>query len=180
MAAGQQVPFRKLMFRPTTVSQALLNIFTSSRYRVEGNSMLPALADREYVLLARTRFPFNRLSRGDLVVFKDPVGNDDFYVKRIVGLPDEEIRLEGGLVYLNGALLEEIYPTILPREGDEAVREWWTGPDEYFVMGDNRGSSQDSRSFGPVNRRLILGRVWFRYWPPRAWGPVSAAQRTRP
>ena len=142
--------------------------------------MLPGLADREYVLLARTRFPFNRLNRGDLVVFKDPVGTGDVYVKRIVGLPDEDIRLEGGLVYLNGTLLEETYPTIPPGEGEEATREWWTGPDEYLLLGDNRSESPDSRTFGPVNKTLILGRVWFRYWPPRTWGPLSGPPPAHP
>ena len=135
--------------------------------------MLPALAGSHHLLLVSPRFPWNRLNRGDIVVLRHPMRTDDVYVKRIVGLPDEDIRLEGGLVYLNGALLEEHYPTIAPAPGQEHPKEWWTGPDEYFVMGDNRRDSRDSRAFGPVNRRLILGRVWFRYWPPRAWGPVA-------
>lgn len=137
--------------------------------------MLPALSGNDYVLLSPSRNLQRPLNRGDIVVLRNPAQIDAVYVKRIVGLPDEEIRLEGSLVYSNGRLLEESYYTITPLEGTEPPKEWWNGPDEYFVLGDNRRASQDSRSFGPVSRNLIVGRVWFRYWPLRAWGPVHGA-----
>ena len=139
--------------------------------------MLPALANRESVLAVRTKFSWNRLHRGDIVVLRHPVSNDRAYIKRIVGLPNEDIRLECGLVFLNGDLLEEPYldgPLTADRTRD---REWWTGPEEYFVLGDNRGDSQDSRAFGPIDRGLILGRVWFRCWPLRSWGRISEQGR---
>ena len=138
--------------------------------------MLPTLAGNQYVLLFPSRNLQRPLNRGDIVVLRNPGQLDAVYVKRIVGLPDEEIRLEGSLVYANGQLLEERYSTIPPQESTEATKEWWNGPDEYFVLGDNRRASQDSRSFGPVSKNLIVGRVWFRYWPLRAWGPVHGAQ----
>lgn len=135
--------------------------------------MLPALADRESVLAVRPRFSWNQLRRGDIVVLRHPEWNDRTFIKRIVGLPNEDLRVDSGLVYLEDVLLEESHVVQrAPRRGDRD-REWWTGPDEYFVLGDNRSDSQDSRSFGPVNRRFILGRVWFRCWPLRSWGHLS-------
>ena len=161
------------------IIRTLLNVSTSRPYKVEGDSMLPTLAGNEYVLLFPSRNHQRSLNRGDIVVLRSPAQLDAVYVKRIVALPDEEIRLEGGLVYLNSQLLEESYATIPPKEGAEGPTEWWNGPDEYFVLGDNRRASQDSRSFGPVSKNLIVGRVWFRYWPLRAWGPVHGAQDRR-
>ena len=135
--------------------------------------MSPALADRESVLAVRPRFSWNRLRRGDIVVLRHPEWSGRTFIKRIVGLPNEDIRVDSGLVYLEDALLEEAYIVgRIPGRADRD-REWWTGPDEYFVLGDNRSDSRDSRAFGPVDRRLILGRVWFRCWPLRSWGPVS-------
>ncbi len=160
---------------PFRIIRGLINLVSSARFVVRGNSMQPALKSRESVLAVRSRLPWNRLRRGDIVVFRQPDYPGRVYIKRIVGLPNEDIRLEDGLVHLKGALLEETYidglDGLFPGRQDQN-REWWTGPDEYFVLGDNRGGSQDSRAFGPVARRLILGRVWFRCWPPRSWGPV--------
>jgi signal peptidase I len=135
--------------------------------------MSTALADQESVLAVRPRFSWNRLRRGDILVLRHPERRDRTFIKRIVGLPNEDVRVDSGLVYLADVLLEE--PYIVGRILGRADRdgEWWTGPDEYFVLGDNRSDSQDSRAFGPVDRGLILGRVWFRCWPLRSWGPVS-------
>ena len=135
--------------------------------------MLPALANRESVLAVRIKFCGNRLRRGDIVVLQHPVLKGRTYIKRIIGLPNEDLRLEKGLVYLNGDLLEETYLDGPFTAGRDRDREWWMGPDDYFVLGDNRSDSQDSRAFGPVDRRLILGRVWFRCWPLRSWGRIS-------
>ena len=138
--------------------------------------MLPNLADRHYVLIEPASLrggPDERtLVRGDIVVFRRPGPPHDMYVKRIVGLPGEEVRMESGRVYLDGRLLEEWYSTIPPVPGRRDSGEWWNGPDEYVLLGDNRKDSQDSRAFGPVGRSLIAGRVWFRYWPPGTWGRI--------
>jgi signal peptidase I len=160
---------------PMTIARVLMNALTARPYKVEGDSMLPALATGQYVLLTPSGNRRNPLSRGDIVVVRHPLRNDDVYIKRIVGLPDEDIRLEDGLVYLNGNRLEEAYPIVLPKEGEGGLGEWWTGPDEYFVLGDNRSESKNIWAFGPVNSKLVLGRVWFRYWPLRAWGPLANA-----
>ncbi len=153
----------------------LLGPLAWGRSRVVGDSMLPALADGQYVLLRRGQSLRKLLRRGDIVVLRHPVGRHQTYVKRVVGLPNEDLRLADGRVYIGGAHLEETYlrcPGPLGQAG-----EWWMGPDEYFVMGDNRLNSQDSRAFGPVAATQIVGRVWLRYWPPRAWGLVAAAGR---
>ena len=93
-------------------------------------------------------------------------------VKRIVGLPNEDLRLDDGVLYVNENPLEEAYVADTKAGAEGFIQAWWTGPDEYVVLGDNRGGSTDSRAFGKVKRQQIIGRVWFRFWPPRAWGRV--------
>ena len=183
---------RRLMPTVTRITQTLVNLLTSARFVVDGNSMSPALDNGQWVLAVRPIRSWNRLRRGDIVVLRHPVWTKRTFIKRIVGLPDEEVCLEGGIVYLNGVLLEEEYIAASDSGGLESGSlesgsleskevgvnrerhhgEWWNGPEEYFVLGDNRQDSQDSRVFGPVDRRLILGRVWFRCWPLRSWGAV--------
>jgi signal peptidase I len=152
-------------------------LLSSSRYQVGGDSMSPTLVGGQHVLVGPLRVPRGQLGRGDIVVLRHPAQQHRFYVKRIVGLPDESIGLQGGLVYVNGSLLNETYLNRRPYQRPEYDREWWLGPEEYFVMGDNRSDSQDSRAFGPVRQDLIVGRLWFRYWPLCAWGKVSANSR---
>ena len=151
------------------VIRNILRAVSSRRYRVEGDSMLPTLADKHYVLLVSRRWTDWEPQRGDIVVFRRPGPPHDLYVKRVVGMPGEDIQMVAGQVYLDGGLLKENYPTIPPVPGRRDRGEWWTGPDEFVLLGDNRRGSEDSRIFGPVRRELIVGRVWFRYWPLGAW-----------
>ncbi|MBM10931.1 MAG: signal peptidase I [Chloroflexi bacterium] len=127
--------------------QGCVNVLFSARYRVEGDSMLPSLAHGESVLVVRTRFRWNRLRKGDVALFERPGAAGGTYIKRVAGLPDEDLSVEG--------------------------REWFNGPDEYFFLGDNRADSEDSRTFGPVSAGLIKGRVWFRCWPPTRWRSIG-------
>ena len=162
------------VMRQSSLRHTLTALVSSARFIVRGDSMLSALADGESVLAASTGRPGYQLRRGDIVVFRNPVLEERIFVKRIVGLPNEELLLDEGLVYIDGELLEETYLAGEPTESLGIHREWWMGSEEYFVMGDNRGDSQDdSRAFGPVKRGLMLGRVWFRCWPPQAWGRIS-------
>jgi signal peptidase I len=163
---------------PSRIAQTLtilLSSLSSSRYQVGGSSMSPTLVSGQHVLAGPLRVPRDKLGRCDIVVMRHPVERHRIYIKRIIGLPEENIRLQGGLVYVNDSLLEETYLNGRPQQRNKYDREWWLGPNEYFVMGDNRSDSQDSRAFGPVHRDLIVGRVWFRYWPLRAWGKVSGS-----
>lgn len=150
--------------------QTLKYLVSAARFVVRGDSMLPTLVDGEAVLAVR---PNGRLRRGDIVILHNPVLKGRTFIKRVVGLPNEVLRLEEGLVYVNEELLSEPYLERPFTENQGAIREWWMGPDQYFVLGDNRRDSQDdSRAFGFVNWCNILGRVWLRCWPPRSWGKV--------
>ena len=170
-------PIGRIAQMTWTLLRTLLGPLKWGRSKVVGDSMLPALADGQYVLLWHVPSHRNRLRRGDIVVLRHPVWRHQTYVKRVIGLPNEDIRLDEGRVYIGGADLEETYPR---RPGPLGhAGEWWMGPDEYFVMGDNRLNSQDSRAFGPVAATQIVGRVWLRYWPPRAWGLVGGAFGSR-
>ena len=140
--------------------------------------MAPALQDGQQVLAVMPRPP-ELLKRGSIVVLRHPVWPNFIYIKRIIGLPGEHIRLEGSRVYLNDNLLEEPYleeisdPQIQKSPTRGSARLWITDENEVFVLGDQRSDSQDSRAFGPVHRIFILGRVWLRYWPPQAWGTLT-------
>ena len=162
---------KKLNRMKTVLSllQAFVNIFFSARFRVEGDSMLPSLRHGESVLVVRTRFRWNRLRRGDVAVFVSARG-DGTYIKRVVGLPGEDVKIAEGMVYIDGGLLAEDYAQ---GTKEAAEKEWFNGPDEYFLLGDNRADSNDSRAFGPVSRDSIRGRAWFRCWPPVRWRPLG-------
>ena len=144
--------------------------------------MAPALRSGQYVLA----MPLNRrsqaLRRGDVVVLNRPAGEPGMDLKRVIGLPEEYIFLDDGQVYINDQPLPEGYLTesyltegYLP--GKETPlrkhpQRWFSGPEEYFVLWDNRGDSRDSSTYGPVHRDAILARIWFRCWPPADWGRV--------
>jgi len=139
---------------------------------VEGSSMEPTLSGHQYLLVSRIAYRLRAPSRGDIVVFKDPLLSHQTDVKRIVALPNEGIRLAEGRLFINGHPLQETYlhPHVPPPLEGEG--EWSLANDEFFVLGDNRRHSRDSRTFGPLPRSLIIGKVWFRYWPPEAWGTI--------
>ena len=141
----------------------------STRFLVEGDSMQPALASRQHLLVDRLAYRFQSPARGDVVVLRDPAQPGVHCVKRIVGLPGEHVQMEMGHVFINESLLDESYAA--GRELAEAPfpRQWLLDKDEYLVLGDQRQDSRDSRAFGPVRRGDVVGRVWLRYWPPRAW-----------
>ena len=150
-------------------TQRLINLFTSARFVVEGDSMLPTLGEGQSVLAVRSRRSWNRLERGDIVVFRHLEFPGRVFIKRIVGLPDEQVRVENGAVYIDDVLMEEPYLDRRYASGQDVDRTWWNGPGELFLVGDNRQESQDSRTFGPMDGGLILGRVWLRCWPLSAW-----------
>ena len=140
------------------------------RFRVEGDSMSPTLENGQSVLLMPPFLHRNVLRRGDVIVLRQIVPPWDWIIKRVVGMPDESIRLDGGRLYADDLLL---IPDFIPAGPNGKVSgNWWNGPDEYFLLGDNPSQSTDSRTFGPVPVDRILGRVWLRCWPPKAWGLV--------
>jgi len=139
----------------------------SSRIRVESISMQPTLYAGNFVLVNKLAFNFVEPERGDVIVFKYPPDPTQVpYIKRIIGLPGDTIHIEGGKVFINGQELIEPYlvePT--NRGGDWVVPE-----NNLFVMGDNRNSSSDSRTWGTVPMENIIGRAEIVYWPPEKWG----------
>ena len=125
------------------------------------------------VLVSRMTAWLRRCSRGSVVVLRSPRGGRTTYVKRIVGIPNETLRLDDGRVLADGCVIEEPYLNIGARtEPKSAFTEWVLDPDEYFVLGDCRWDSDDSRAYGAVKRASIIGRVWLRYWPLRRFGLV--------
>ncbi|MDO8532860.1 MAG: signal peptidase I [Dehalococcoidia bacterium] len=158
-----------LRVRPICV---LSDMLWSMRVEVDGDSMAPALTAGQYVLVSRLAYRVRAPARGDIVVAREPVRPNVLCVKRIAGLPGDEVRQERGRLWLNGRLVDDTDTGGLP-ENVTASFQWRLGDDEYMVLGDNRRDSRDSRAFGPVKRGHILGKVWFRYWPRQKWGRVG-------
>lgn len=139
--------------------------------------MVPAFRGGQYVLAIPLSQHRRTLRRGDVVVLSRPAGEPGLDLKRIIGLPEEYIFLDDGQVYIDDRPLPEIYLPEGYLRGREAPlrnhpRRWLTGPEEYFLLGDNRKDSRDSSTYGPVHRDAILARIWFRCWPPAGWGRV--------
>lgn len=154
-------------------------LFLAQPHEIKGSSMEPAFHNNEYVLTDKISYRFTAPSRGDVIVFKAPRNLDVDYIKRIIALPGERVKIENGKVIINDNILSEpylksvtaLYPGSFLEEGSQIVV-----PDrEYFVMGDNRAHSSDSREFGTVKRNLIIGRAFIRYWPINLFGLVSNA-----
>ena len=134
------------------------------RFRIEGPSMQPNLHEGEYTIVDKIAYQLHAPERGDIVVFERP-GQPDL-IKRVIGLPGETIEIRGGQVFINGSPIAEPYITT---PATDSMGPQTLEPDHYFVMGDNRNNSSDSRSFGPISAQVIVGRAWIIYWPPPNW-----------
>jgi signal peptidase I len=151
----------------------IIIVFFYQPVKVEGTSMAPLLSDQERIFINKFVYHFEPIERGDVVVFWYPLDRTKSFIKRVVGLPGDEVEIRRGRVYINGKSLEEPYvpsqyidtaaygPVQIPRE-------------EYFVMGDHRISSNDSRIFGPVPAAFIYGKAVFAYWPWTQFGSITA------
>lgn len=144
-----------------------INIF-SARIRVDGVSMQPSFYQDDFVIVNKLAYTFGDFERGDVVVFPYPRNPEDDYIKRVIGLPGDHVVIEGGMVMVNGVLLNEPYIAEAPRTDYEVFV-----PDgELFLMGDNRNSSSDSRVWGTLPLEDVIGKAVFVYWPTEAFGPV--------
>jgi len=150
---------------------AFIIIFLYQPVRVEGTSMLPMLEDQDRLFINKIAYRVGDIHQGDVVVFQYPRDHTKSYIKRVIGLPGDDIRIEHGRVYVNGVQLKEAY---VPNRftDDRSQPEMVLPPREYFVMGDHRSISSDSRDFGPVDRDLIYGKAVFVYWPMEQVGVV--------
>jgi signal peptidase I len=146
-------------------------LFLYQPVKVEGTSMMPSLSDQERIFINKFvyRFGLGDVQRGDTVVFHYPTDPAKSYIKRVIGMPGDSVSIEDGVVYVNGKRLDETY---VPDE----YRDRQTIPltrvpaDHYYVMGDHRTSSNDSRSWGTVHRQYIYGKAVFVYWPIEKMG----------
>ena len=150
-------------------------VFLYQPVKVEGTSMAPLLSDQERIFINKFVYRFEPIQRGDVVVFWYPLDHSKSFIKRVVGLPGEAVEIRQGTVYVNGKIVPE--PYVPPQYEDLSD----FGPvrvpkDNYFVMGDHRISSNDSRVFGPVASRFIYGRAVFAYWPVDHFGSLSTTE----
>ena len=148
--------------------------FAVQAVHVEGLSMFATLYDNDYLIANKIDYRLHAPQRGDIIILRPPSDNSKDFIKRIIALPGERILISHGIVYINGHKLDEPY---LPEQWTQL--DTWGGPDgmivppnAYFVMGDNRNRSQDSRIFGFIGRDRIDGRAWFRIWPLNHFGGI--------
>jgi len=136
-------------------------------FYVKGQSMEPNFYEKDYLIIDEITYRFREPKRGEVIVLKSPVSTD-FYLKRIIGLPSERIKVENGkvIIYSNvnpkGIILDESYLNNVDTSGSVSLT---LGSNQYFVLGDNRGASFDSRRFGAISRDAVIGKVWLRGWP---------------
>ena len=144
--------------------------FLIQPFFVKGASMEPSFFEHEYLIIDEISYRFGEPRRGDIVVFKYPKDPSQYFIKRIIGLPGEKIEIADNKVYIHPSKNQPKFILDESAYLNESVRTlgnkiWTLGADEYYVLGDNRESSLDSRSFGPVFRELVVGKVWLRGWP---------------
>ncbi len=148
-------------------------VFLYQPVKVEGTSMAPLLSDQERIFINKFVYRFEPIERGDVVVFWYPLDRSKSFIKRVVGLPGETVEIRYGHVFVNGAQLTEAY---VPRQFADSMSYLpVTVPEgHYFVLGDHRNSSNDSRVFGAVHERFIYGKAVFAYWPWQRFGALVA------
>lgn len=144
-------------------------LFLFQPHQVKGNSMVPNFHDGEYILTDKITYRFRAPQRGEVIVFKSPRNQEIDFIKRIIGLPGEKVKLNNGDIFINGKKLTENYfldpistrPGSVFKEGQENLIPL----NNYFVLGDNRSHSSDSREWGTVSVENIIGKAFLRYWP---------------
>jgi signal peptidase I len=143
---------------------AFIIIFLYQPVKVEGVSMMPGLEDQERIFVNKFVYRWEPIERGDIIVFRYPPDTSKSYIKRVIGVAGDRVRIENGQVYVNGEALDEQY---VPEDYADArsYSEIVVPPKSFFVLGDHRTMSSDSREFGPVNERYIYGKAVFGYWP---------------
>ena len=146
------------------VVSAFFIIFLYQPVKVEGTSMMPTLQDQERVFINKFVYKLEPIARGDVIVFRYPRDPAKSYIKRVAAVAGDRVRIEEGVVFVNGHRLSEPY---VPEQYEDvrSYPEYVVPPHCYFVLGDHRNLSNDSRDFGPVNEAFIYGKAVFGYWP---------------
>lgn len=154
---------------PAIMIALLINLFMAQATKVYGQSMEPSLHSDQRLIVEKLSYHLHPPRRGDVVVLKLDHDNSELLIKRVIGLPGEEVEIKEGRVSINGKPLEEPY---LNQFTAGQMAPQMVPPLHVFVLGDNRGFSNDSRSFGMVDFSDIVGRAWFSYWPLEMFGSV--------
>ena len=150
-------------------------VFLYQPVKVEGTSMAPLLSDQERIFINKFVYRFEPIQRGDVVVFWYPLDHTKSFIKRVVGLPGETVEIRQGVLYVNGKVIPE--PYVPPQYEDNSDYPALVVPkDQFFVLGDHRISSNDSRVFGPVPSHYIYGRAVFAYWPVDHFGSLESTE----
>ena len=147
---------------PAVLIAVLINLFLAQATRVYGQSMEPNLHSDQRLVVEKLSYTFHEPQRGDIIILNVPRAGSGLLIKRVIGLPGEKVEIKGGRVYINEQAVEESY---LSNQAQRDMKAIVVPPKHVFVLGDNRGFSNDSRSFGAVPLDNIVGRAWFSYWP---------------
>jgi len=148
---------------------AFIIVFLYQPVKVEGTSMMPSLEDQERIFVNKFVYRLEPIERGDIVVFRYPRDPSKSYIKRVIGVAGDRVRIDGGQVYVNDQPIEEDY--VPPAYADDrSLNEVTVPPHCYFMLGDHRSMSNDSRDFGPVKDGFIYGKAVFGYWPMQKLG----------
>lgn len=153
----------------------LIITFVGQRTKVSGNSMYDTLENGDNLILEKLSYRFHEPERFDIVVFRYTHKKNTFYIKRVIGLPGETVQIVDSKIYINGEILEENYGYEPIQDAKRASQPITLGEDEYFVLGDNRNDSSDSRdpAVGNVTRSQIIGKAWLRIWPLNKIGLIN-------
>lgn len=149
--------------------------FVGQRTQVSGSSMETTLSDGDQLIVDKISYRFRDPNRYEIVVFPYQYEENTYYIKRIIGLPGETVQIVDGYVYIDGQQLDEHYGNEVMLDPGIAEEPVTLGDDEYFVLGDNRNNSQDSRAanVGVIHRKDLLGRAWIRIWPLSEFGVIK-------
>jgi signal peptidase I len=165
-----QVWVRDIVF--SIAIAAIVIVFLYQPVKVEGTSMMPWLADQQRIFVNKFVYRFEEIRRGDVIVFRFPLDQSKSYIKRVVGLPGDEVEIKAGDLFINGRYIAE--PYVLPRFRDPSSHpSVVVPPGHYFVLGDHRNTSNDSRTWGSVDRGHITGKAVFAYWPLDRFGVLE-------
>ena len=153
----------------------LIITFVGQRTQVSGKSMYDTLENGDNLILEKLSYRFHEPERFDIVVFRYTHKKNTFYIKRVIGLPGETVQIVDSKIYINGEILEENYGYEPIQDAKRASQPITLGEDEYFVLGDNRNDSSDSRdpAVGNVTRSQIIGKAWLRIWPLNKIGLIN-------
>ena len=163
----RKTPVLAVWLRDLVISLAIsafIIVFLYQPVKVEGTSMMPSLDDQERIFINKFVYRIEPIQHGDIVVFRYPRDPAKSFIKRVIGVAGDRVRIVDGRVYLNGKMLVEDYVPRLYRD-DRSYPDVVVPPDSFFVLGDHRSLSNDSRDFGPVKESFIYGKAVFGYWP---------------